>query len=402
MTSYSNDIGKMDNIDHGQRPITILYFGTYEETYPRNRIIMKSLKNMGHIVKECHISLWGNKTDKTVYFKRGHDAFLLLFRLLTAYPRLVLRYVSLEPYDVVFVGYMGHLDVLVVKFLEFITGRRKKIIFDAFISLYDTIVLDRRMIRKDSIMARCIYQLDRVSCSFADVILLDTDAHIEFFGKAFRMPGKKFFKIYAGAETSIFYPREIQGSAGGFKVLFMGKYTPLHGIEYIVEAADLLRNQRDLQFVFIGKGQLYKQIRTLVRNKNLKNIFFIKWVAYETLPDYIKRADICLGVFSKSAKANRVIPNKIFQAMAMGKPVISGKTDGVLECLTHRGDIFLCEPGDPAALAQAIMTLKSDANLRKRIAAKALQTFEEDLGDKAAISVLEKVLNSMCPVSGSV
>ena len=397
MVSYSNDIKKKDDKDRSQRPITILYFGTYEETYPRNRIIMKSLKKMGHKIKECHISLWGNNTDKTVYFKSGHDAFLLLFRLLTAYPRLVLKYLSLGRYDVVFVGYLGHLDVLVVKFLEFITRRRKKIIFDVFISLYDTIISDRRMINKDSFIARCIYQLDRISCSFADVVLLDTDSHIDFFRKTFRISGKKFYKIYASAETSVFYPRKFPECTGKFQILFMGKYTPLHGIEYIVEAAEKLGDQKDLQFIFIGKGQMYKQIRALVRKKNLKNIFFIEWVAYETLPDYIEKAYICLGVFSKMAKANRVIPNKIFQAMAMGKPVISGKTDAVLECMTHREDIFLCEPGDPGALAEAILTLKSDSALRERIGERAVRRFQEDLGYNAVKSGLKEVL-SKCHV----
>ena len=201
------------------------------------------------------------------------------------------------------------------------------------------------------------------------------------------------FKIHPSADTDIFYPRKIQEYPNGFQVLFMGKYTPLHGIEHIVNAAERLKDQPDIQFLFIGRGQLYKWIRALVNKKHLNNITFIDWVAYETLPDRIEKADISLGVFSKSEKANRVIPNKIFQAMAMGKPVISGKTDAVLECLTHKENIFLCEPGNPAALSEAIMTLKSDTALRKRIGVKAIQTFEDALGDKSIIRGLKKVLD---------
>jgi glycosyltransferase involved in cell wall biosynthesis len=392
---YSGNAEEKKETDVRQRPVAILYFGTYEESYSRNQIMMKSLKRMGHRVKECHVSLWGNKTDKTRIFRTGYDTVILLLGLVTAYPRLFIKYLSIGHYDIVFIGYPGHLDVLVVKFLEFITRRKKRIVFDAFISLYDTIAGDRGMVRERSIIGRCIFLLDRIACSFADVILLDTHTHIRFFQETFSIPEKKMVRVYASADTDIFYPRETAGTPGGFQVLFTGKYTPLHGIEHIVDAAELLKDQSDLQFVFIGRGQLYGQIRALVDRKDLKNIRFIEWVDYETLPDYIKKADVCLGVFSKTAKANRVIPNKIFQAMAMGKPVISGKTSGILECLTHRENIFLCEPGDPVALSGAILALKSDEDLRIRIGSGALKTFEEDLGDKAMIMGLTNVFDAL-------
>jgi glycosyltransferase involved in cell wall biosynthesis len=375
------------------RQLTILYFGTYEEAYPRNRIMLKTLEKMGHVVKECHLSLWANRSDKTGYFSRGRETIMLLLRLLSGYPQLILKYLFAGRYDMVFVGYPGHLDVLIVKILEIVTGRRKKIVFDAFISMYDTIVSDRGMVTAGSALAGCIFRLDRVACSFADVILLDTKAHIEYFSRTFGLPEEKFARVYAGADTSLFHPRKCRETARGFHVLFIGKYTPLHGIDHIVGAAERLRNEKGLQFIFIGKGQLYRPIRELVKEKNLDNIVFIDWVAYEALPDHVQRADICLGIFSKSAKADRVIPNKIFQAMAMGKPVISGRSAAARECLTHGKDVFLCEPGDPAALSAAVLALKSDAALRNRIATGALGTFEADFGGKAATDVLERVLN---------
>jgi glycosyltransferase involved in cell wall biosynthesis len=202
-------------------------------------------------------------------------------------------------------------------------------------------------------------------------------------------------KIWASADTDIFYPRKIKTRPHGFQVLFIGKYTPLHGIEHIVEAAKLLKHQEDIHFVLIGKGQLYGRIRALVEKKHLKNINFIEWVEYDALHYYIEKADVCLGIFSKSAKANRVIPNKIFQAMSMGKPVISGRTEGLLECLTHGEDVYLCEPGNPVALSEAILALKSDKTLRDRIGAKAIKTFKKDLGDRVIMRGLRKVLNSM-------
>jgi glycosyltransferase involved in cell wall biosynthesis len=232
-----------------------------------------------------------------------------------------------------------------------------------------------------------------LACRLADGILLDTDAHIDFFQKSFGIPREKFFRVYAGAETSLFHPGCVEKGEGEFQVLFVGKYTPLHGIEHIVEAAALLKDQKDLTFILIGKGQLYEPIRALAGGKHLTNIRFIEWAPYETLPEYIRRADLCLGIFAESAKADRVIPNKIFQAIAMGKPVVTGRTTAVESCLTHMENIFLCDPGDPAALAGAVMALKADPALRERMGAKALRTFAEELDDTAAIPVLEKALS---------
>jgi glycosyltransferase involved in cell wall biosynthesis len=348
---------------------------------------------MGHVVKECHIPLWADKVDKTGCLGGSKGAFLLLLRLLTVYTRLLFKYLSAGHYDVILVGYPGHLDVLIAKCLEYVSGRRKKIVFDAFISLHDTIVCDRRMVKAGSVMARIIFQLDRIACLSSDVLLLDTDAHADYFQNTFGVPAKKLFTICASADTSVFYPRKRRKKNGAFRVLFWGKYTPLHGIEHIVEAARQLRNQESIRFVFIGRGQIYRRIRALVEDYDLHNIEFIEWVPYEALPAHIQAADVCLGIFSTSAKANRVVPNKIFQAMAMAKPVISGRTDAVEACLTHMENIFLCNPGDPADLSGAIMTLKSDAALTQRISVNALETFETDLSDKMAVDVLKKVLS---------
>jgi len=161
--------------------LTILYFGTYEETYSRNRIMIKSLKKMGHNLKECHVSLWGNKIDKTKSFSGIFGKSFLMLRLLSIYPRLFLKYLFVGRYDVMFVGYFGHLDMFFAKLFSILTFRRKKIIFDAFISLYDTMVSDRKMLKENSFFSKIVFWLDKLSCWLADTIILDTNAHIDFF-----------------------------------------------------------------------------------------------------------------------------------------------------------------------------------------------------------------------------
>lgn len=387
-------LGKIhrSDIEDRQQPITVLYFGTYEESYCRNQILIKSLKKMGHIVKECHVPLWQDKTDKLRTFDNIHNKVIFILEIVKAYIRLFWKYLFAGHYDTIFIGYMGHLDILFAKLFMLITLRKRKIIFDAFISLYDSIVSDRKIIAENSYISKLAFWLDKTACNCADIIILDTNAHIDFFNKMFRISKDKMIRIFASADEDIFYTRKIDKKNNEFKVLFVGKYTPLHGIEYIVEAATILKKNQDIHFTFIGKGQLYPKIRAIAKDRHLDNINFIDWVEYERLPYYIEMADVCLGIFSASEKASRVIPNKVFQSMAMGKALITAKTLGTAEGLIDGYNAILCNPADPIDLSNSIIKLKEDILLAKKIAFNARQTFVHNFGRKEIIARLNKTL----------
>jgi glycosyltransferase involved in cell wall biosynthesis len=86
---------------------------------------------------------------------------------------------------------------------------------------------------------------------------------------------------------------------------------------------------------------------------------------------------VCLGVFGTSGKAQRVIPNKVFDALATARPALTADTEGVREVLVHGDNAYLCPPGDPGALAEAITALKCDEELRNRIAQRGHELFRE-------------------------
>ena len=148
----------------------------------------------------------------------------------------------------------------------------------------------------------------------------------------------------------------------------------------------------DIHFTFIGSGQLYPKIRKIVKDRHLNNIVFIDWVKYEKLPYYIEAADVCLGIFSASKKASRVIPNKVFQSMAMGKALITAKTPATAECLKDDYNVILCNPADPVDLSNAIIKIKEDTLLSKKISFNARQTFVHNFGRKEIIAGLNRTI----------
>jgi glycosyltransferase involved in cell wall biosynthesis len=118
------------------------------------------------------------------------------------------------------------------------------------------------------------------------------------------------------------------------------------------------------------------------------------------LPNRIASSDICLGIFGRTEKAERVVPHKIFQAMGMRKSVITGRTPAVEEFFSHRENIFLIQELRPDLLAQAILELKRDEDLREGIAERGYQLVSQKFSPEAIGRTLIKILKKNFIIRG--
>jgi len=234
------------------------------------------------------------------------------------------------------------------------------ICWDVFISLYDTVVIDRKIVPQKSMAALLLYSLEWLSSRAANQLFMDTRTHAEYFEKLFHLRSNSVHHIYVGAESNIFKKKEIiQKPKEVFTVLFYGQFIPLHGIDIIVRAAEILeKSGEDILWIIIGQGQKEPQIDALIEKIGIKSIRRISWVRYEQLIEYISEADICLGVFGASGKATRVIPNKVYQILSAGKPLITGDTPAIRELLDEGPTIRLVSPGSPEALVSGVLNLR--------------------------------------------
>jgi glycosyltransferase involved in cell wall biosynthesis len=352
------------------------YFGTYEQNYPRNKVIIDALRSAGVDVVECHLPLWELTRHKTGSFFGPKSLILLTFRIAWGYLKLIGMYLKRAgDAQIVMVGYIGQLDLLLAKLLTRV-GRRRKLIFNPLVSLYDTLVDDRGLFRPGSLAADFLFFIDRWSFRLADRIILDTDVHIDYISKKFGIERDKFAQVFVGADQEVFFSGHRVEKDTPFIVLFVGKFIPLHGIPYIVAAASLLKEERDIRFEIVGSGQLHDQIMELCRRLSVKNIAFTEWIPYERLVEKMAQAHVCLGIFGESAKASRVIPNKVFQGLAVGMPVITGDSPASRELLIHGQSAILVPMADAQALAQAIRSLKQNRALREKIAAGGRTIFQ--------------------------
>ena len=332
----------------------VLYFGTYERDYPRNAQVISCLRRAGVEVDEHHVAVWDGRRDS---WRAGVGAAA---RLAAAEVRLLRRPSS--TYDVLIVGYPGHFDLPAARR----AARGRPVVFNPLVSLADTFVADRGRFRPGSVPARALAAVDRQAFRAADLVVADTRTHANHLAGLAGLPRDEIEVAFVGAEDRVFASGWSPDEP--FTVLFVGKLIPLHGLETILAAA---RAAPELRFRLVGSGQL----DTLARNRP-SNVEWIPWVEYERLPQELHRAGCALGIFGTSAKALRVIPNKAFQALACGTPLVTGDTPGARELLVDGESALLVPPGDGEALAEALRRLAGDPELAGRLSAGGRAAYE--------------------------
>jgi len=350
-----------------EKELRVLAWGTYDLGKPRTRILLQGFLLNHVLLEECHSNVWAGVEDKSQI--RNLSTIIRFFlKWLYAYPDLIWRFLRTTKPDVVFIGYLGQLDVLVL--WPFAKMRSVPVIWDAHLSLYSTVVEDRKMIKSTNLLARFLFLWEWVACKTADFVLLDTQAHVRYFIEKFKVRREKIGSVYVGAEPDYFYP-EIEGNGApvtddSITAFFFGQFIPLHGIETIILAAQQMNNPR-VNWLIAGKGQVEAQIRQMLDDNPVENLIWVPWVPHEELFKEIHAADVCLGIFGDSDKASRVIPNKVFQIIACGCPLITRDSPAIRELITppYKG-IYLVPPSDPDALIQAINLFIEDLDeLRK-------------------------------------
>jgi glycosyltransferase involved in cell wall biosynthesis len=272
----------------------------------------------------------------------------------------------------------------------------KPVVFDAMITLYETDVVDRRIVYPDSFKAKLWHWLDFRALKDADMVLSDTNSHSNYYADEYGVDLKKFRRVFVGTDDEAFFPRPVDNSGDVFLVMFWGSFIPLHGIRYILKAAQLLENYPEIQFELRGRGQTYKEDTAFARSLGLKNVVFNDlWVTQEELPLYINRADVCLGVFGETPKAKRVIPTKAIDSMALKKPLITGDSLAAREIFEDYQNCRLVPMANPKAIADAILELKNDSKLKTEIAKNAYADFTSKLSPKVIGEQLKSDLLSL-------
>jgi glycosyltransferase involved in cell wall biosynthesis len=341
----------------------ILLWGTYDAAQPRIKILVEGIKDSNFDLDVINCDIWGKHSDKSL-IKGFFSKFGIFLSLVSGYKKALGAYVFSgkhgKKYDYVLVAHPGLLDIFAL--YPFAKLRGERIIWDVFIPAYECIVEDRGLLSAQSLKARMLYRIEYTAARLADRIFLDTKAHARYFERRFKLPENSVGCVFVGAEECFFAPAIEKVETEPFEALFFGKFIPLQGVETIVEAARIIQEKGvDVRFKLVGHGQESDKIDAMLASYGLKNIEKVKWLDYVDLINAIKETDVCLGVFGKTEKAQNVIPNKVFQALAMNKPVITLDTPAIRELYEYGSfkNLLLVKDSSADSLAEAILSFKN-------------------------------------------
>lgn len=327
---------------------TALWWGRFDAGYARNRILRAQLAELGWQMRDFHprVSRFGDWEAR-------------------------LR--QLPSPDLVWVPCFRHRDLAAAS--RWARTRGVPLLFDPLISAYDKQVNEQGKLDVSSPRAARLLAWEQGLFRHADLVLADTSAHADYFAQVLGVPRARLAVVFVGAEASLFTPAPLPEAAADapLEVLFYGSFIPLQGPGVVVAAARLYQGP-PVRWVLLGNGPLRKDCEALAAG--LPNVVFEDWLPYEQLPARIQRADILLGVFGTTPKADRVIPNKVFQALSAGKPVVTRRAPAYPADLLAAASTGLLwvEAGDAQGLAERIAALAADRAALSRLGVASAQT----------------------------
>lgn len=336
--------------------LRVLFWGTYDLGKPRVRLLLRGLESQGIEIHQIHFDIWQGIEDKS-QIKGIVPKIRIAARWLLSYPGLIWRYFHAPAHDVVVIGYLGLIDVLML--WPFARLKRKAIVLDAFLSIYNTVVEDRCLLARSNLVAKMLWFVEWLGCHAADHLITDTCTHGQYFIDTYNLNAQKVGRVLVGVEPEIFRfnDRSMEPATvsrrTALRVLFYGQFIPLHGVKTIIDAA-LACSDVAIQWRLIGRGQEADTIRRSLERNPVPNLDWIEWVPYEDLVMEIAKADICLGIFGGTEKAARVIPNKVFQILAANKPLITADTPAIRELLPEQDYLDFVPQADAGALCRAV------------------------------------------------
>lgn len=369
---------------------SVLVVGVHQSTeaYPNTLYRLQGLRERFD-VREVNRPLWSTPEGGTASVR---SPWRTIYRAVVSHVQLAWEVFRGPAADIAYIPYPAPSVALVLSMLP-CKRRPRRFVLDGFISLYDTIVNDRKLWRPEGWRARLLWVIERTAFRKADAVLVDTPQNANFYAGTFRLPRDKFVVLPLSTNEAEYAPSPYRPVEGRCRVLFIGTLVPLHGIETIVAAARLLSHQSEIEFRVIGNGTEAPKLHASLAG--LSNVVWERrWHTPSELADNIAEADICLGIFGGTSKAQRVCPYKLYAYASVGRATVTGDTDWLRSinfgeaAVPFRAVVV----SDPRALASAITDLANSPAERMRLARNAEAFYRSQLANQVALQLLDNEL----------
>lgn len=180
-----------------------------------------------------------------------------------------------------------------------------------------------------------------------------------------------------------------------FVIMYAGAHGLSNDLRIVVEAAALLVDRPDIAFVFVGDGKEKPALLAQVEAAGLKNVHFLPPVQKADVPHTLAGADACLAILKPIEAYKTTYPNKVFDYMAAGKPVLLA-IDGVIrQVVEHAQSGLAVQPGDPRALADAAQMLADDPQAARQMGQSGRRHVEQHFNRNQLAADIERIMAEM-------
>lgn len=188
------------------------------------------------------------------------------------------------------------------------------------------------------------------------------------------VPHDKIHVISEWVDNDFFHPMEPDREAavrlgldGRFNVMYAGAIGLAQGLDTVLEAAVLLRDLTEVQFVLVGDGVQRATLEAAVRDRKLDNVRFLGYYPMDAMPSLYALADVLLIHLRDDPLFRITIPHKTFTYMASGKPVLAAVAGNAATVVESAGAGLTCPPDDPQAMADTVRKLYSLSPLERGV-----------------------------------
>ena len=185
-----------------------------------------------------------------------------------------------------------------------------------------------------------------------------------------------------------------------FNVIHFGSMNPANGLEYILDAAKILQDKgvKDIQFVFMGGGAVEPRLRSIVKDKALKNVQFLGLHPMATVVEVVNLCDVSVTTFRNLPILQTNSPNKLFDSLSAGLPIVVNSSGWTKDMVEKENCGFFVDPDNPDDFAEKLLLYKDDKERLKVWGENArklsVEVYDKDILSAQVADVLEKIYNS--------
>ncbi len=251
----------------------------------------------------------------------------------------------------------------------------------------------------NKLLIRSSLWLEKFLYRQADYVMVNSPGYIDHV----RQHGARQVElIQNGADPDMFDPavdghgfRCEHGLQGKFIVLYAGAHGMSNDLGISLQAADLLRNETSIRLVLIGDGKDKPALQTRAKDMHLTNLVFVPPAAKADMPAVLAAADACIAILKPIELYKTTYPNKVFDYMAAGRPVVLA-IDGVIrQVVESAGAGIFVRPGDPQEMAQAIRSMALEPQKARQMGLAGRRYVEKHFGRAELAEKLALLLEKM-------